>query len=71
MRTETERFDDIVKHPDQHRHNYDQLLECCLLDNGSLSLFLLDAHAEHASVGTNGGVRCDTTEGPCSCGAWH
>lgn len=21
--------------------------------------------------GTNGGVRCDTTRGPCSCGAWH
>lgn len=19
----------------------------------------------------NGGVRCDTIEGPCACGAWH
>lgn len=21
--------------------------------------------------GTNGGIKCDTDNGPCSCGAWH
>lgn len=25
----------------------------------------------HRNYGTNGGVRCDTLSGPCSCGAWH
>jgi len=31
----------------------------------------VQAHQDYAPVGYNGGQRCDTTEGPCSCGAWH
>jgi hypothetical protein len=25
----------------------------------------------HRDYGSNGGQRCDTYSGPCSCGAWH
>lgn len=25
----------------------------------------------HRDFGSNGGIRCDTASGPCSCGAWH
>jgi hypothetical protein len=25
----------------------------------------------HRDYGSNGGERCDTASGPCSCGAWH
>lgn len=25
----------------------------------------------HRNYGSNGGTRCDTFRGPCSCGAWH
>ncbi len=39
--------------------------------NGALNSRLAEAHEIHASLGRNGGQRCDVTSGPCSCGAWH
>lgn len=25
----------------------------------------------HRYYGSNGGITCDTSSGPCNCGAWH
>ena len=65
-----ERFEDIKNHPERHRHDFSALHACCMV-NGVLDMKLFAAHEEYASLGTNGGVRCDVTSGPCSCGAWH
>jgi len=62
-----ERLKDILDHPEKHKHTYDELVECCMPEN-ILDFKLIDAHP---AVGYNGGSKCDVTEGPCSCGAWH
>jgi len=36
-----------------------------------VDLSIMEAHRKHVDLGTNGGVRCDVTEGPCACGGWH
>lgn len=61
---------DIIDHPERHRHTFNELTACCMID-GAVDLSLIEAHSQHVDLGTNGGVRCDTTEGPCACGAWH
>jgi len=35
---------------------------------GAIDLSLFDSAP---AVGYNGGLKCDVTSGPCSCGAWH
>ena len=65
-----ERIADIKEHPERHRHDFTALQQCCMQD-GALNLAIMDAHQLYASLGTNGGVRCDVTEGPCACGGWH
>ena len=64
------RFEDIQQHPEKHKHTFDELQECCMLDD-AIDSFLMDAHSRFVNLGTNGGVRCDVTSGPCACGAWH
>ena len=66
--THDEKLADIRQNPDKHRHDFDDLRACCMV-NGALSLDLIDAHS--GLLGSNGGVLCDTLEGPCACGAWH
>jgi len=66
----SERERDIKEHPENHRHDFIGLQSCCLVD-GVMVLHLMDLHSEYASFGTNGGVRCDVSSGPCACGAWH
>ncbi len=61
---------DIKNHPENHHHDFGGLQVCCMVD-GALDTLLMQAHQDYAPVGYNGGQRCDTTEGPCSCGAWH
>lgn len=61
---------DIAAHPENHKHTFQALQACCLID-GVLDMRVMDAHAEHADLGTNGGRRCDVVSGPCACGAWH
>jgi len=61
---------DIKEHPENHRHDLARLYACCIID-GVLETLLMEAHQRFASLGTNGGQRCDVTKGPCSCGAWH
>lgn len=68
--TREERLQDIKEHPERHRHSFEGLQRCCMT-KGHLDLELMEAHSRHAPVGTNGARRCDTTSGPCSCGAWH
>ncbi len=36
-----------------------------------LDTALVEAHSVYASLGMNGGQRCDVVSGPCACGAWH
>ncbi|MHA1469123.1 MAG: hypothetical protein ACTSSP_01030 [Candidatus Asgardarchaeia archaeon] len=45
-------------------------MACCYVD-GALDFGLVDAHSQYVDLGSNGGVRCDTIDGPCACGAWH
>lgn len=61
---------DIIDNPEQHRHTFLGLNDCCMI-NGSLMLSLIDAHGDCIDLGINGGESCDVTEGPCACGAWH
>lgn len=68
--TAKEKIADIKEHPENHKHNFDELTTCCLIE-GALDLSVMDAHGKYVDMGTNGGVKCDTTEGPCACGAWH
>jgi len=68
--THQERLEDIAKRPEAHKHVFETLQICCMED-GALDLQLLDAHAAHVDMGSNGGVRCDVRSGPCACGAWH
>lgn len=64
-----EKLADIREHPELHQHNFNELLQCSFID-GAVDIGIQDAHAE-AINSRNGGVRCDVTSGPCSCGAWH
>jgi len=65
-----ERIKDIKEHPGDHRHTYEKLQACCT-KGGVIYMEVMDAHSKYVNLGTNGGVKCDTTEGPCSCGGWH
>jgi hypothetical protein len=65
-----DRLENIKQHPEDHHHDYDRLLSCCMVD-GALDTLLMQAHQDYAPIGYNGGKACDTTDGPCSCGAWH
>ncbi len=47
---------------------FSELLTRCTTTKGAVDL---SAIANMPTVGYNGGVKCDVTEGPCSCGAWH
>lgn len=64
------KINDIKSNPGAHRHTYTALHQCCMI-NGVLDSKVMQAHEDHAYVGTNGGQNCDVTSGPCSCGAWH
>jgi hypothetical protein len=68
--TAEEKLIDIKKHPEHHQHDFKSLQQCCII-NGVLDLGLIEAHETYAPVGMNGGRRCDTISGPCSCGTWH
>ena len=69
VRTAESVIKDIRKHPENHKHDYDGLIACCMI-NGAIDCRVMDVHSE-ISTRSNGGVRCDVTSGPCSCGAWH
>jgi len=67
--TETDdKLKDIQEHPKNHQHDFEGLVRCCTTGVG-IDSRLMEAHEKFCSV--NGGKRCDVTEGPCSCGAWH
>lgn len=68
--THDEKLKDIKEHPKNHRHTFNALQQCCMVD-GVMHLDLIDAHGKYVDLGTNGGVKCDVTTGPCACGAWH
>lgn len=61
---------DIKSHPEKHKHSFENLQICCI-NKGAIDMRVMDAHAEYVDLGTNGGISCDTTSGPCACGAWH
>jgi hypothetical protein len=65
-----ERLEDIKKNPSKHKHDFNGLLACCMV-NGAIDALLMEAHEEYVNLGKNGGRRCDVRSGPCSCGAWH
>ena len=65
-----ERIKDIKEHPENHRHAFGDMQACCTKD-GVIDMSIMDAHGKYVDLGTNGGVKCDVAEGPCSCGGWH
>ena len=69
-RTREEALKDIKENPEKHRHDFENLALCSTLD-GAFDSELLEAHSKYVDLGTNGGRACDTTSGPCACGAWH
>lgn len=69
-RTYEQVLEDIRTHPDNHRHDFDELQRCCYIA-GAVDTRLMDAHGKFVNFGTNGGVRWDVHRGPCACGAWH
>jgi hypothetical protein len=50
-----DKLKDIKSHPENHRHTFDALTSCCMVD-GAVDLELMDAHSKYAPVGINGGV---------------
>lgn len=46
----------------------DDLIANATTEDGAIDLAAID---NAPAVGYNGGVKCDVTKGPCSCGAWH
>ena len=70
VRTRAQIFGDLRNHPERHRHGFEELIACCTVD-GILDMDLIERHTYFVDLGKNGGVRCDVTSGPCSCGAWH
>jgi len=68
--TASEKIADIQAHPEKHKHDFDDLTACCMV-NGCLDTSVMDAHQAYVDMGSNGGVKCDVTSGPCACGAWH
>lgn len=62
------RLRDIREHPEKHRHSFEELQRCCMIDD-VLDLRLMEEH--EGVYGSNGGRRCDVSSGPCACGAWH
>ena len=69
--TREELIKDIREHPERHRHSFSGLQACCMQASGALDLMLMELHGRYVNLGTNGGIRCDVTDGPCACGAWH
>ena len=65
------KIENIKNNPEEHKHTYDDLITCCRAPDGSLDLSIIDIHSKYVDLGTNGGIKCDTIEGPCACGAWH
>jgi hypothetical protein len=61
-------LEDIVKNPLFHRHEFDDLIACCMID-GIVHAELMEAHKKVIPQRNPGG--CDVWSGPCSCGAWH
>lgn len=68
--TTAEKVQEIREHPELHRHSFETLQACATI-NGVLVMEIIEAHQQHAPTGCNGGRNCDTTDGPCNCGAWH
>jgi hypothetical protein len=46
------------------------LAESATTGDGAVDLSVIEEFGSR-STRTNGGIRCDTSKGPCSCGAWH
>ncbi|MDO8494925.1 MAG: hypothetical protein Q7S32_00155 [bacterium] len=69
-RTVEDVLKDIEEHPERHRHDFNELTACCIIE-GAFVMYLMEAHSKGAPLGRNGGVACDVVSGPCACGAWH
>ena len=67
MKDHEEVLRDIREHPENHRHTFEALTACCMV-NGAIDLSIMDAH-EGIVKGIN--RNCDVTTGPCACGGWH
>ncbi len=70
MKTDAElKISDIKQNPQNHKHDFNGLIKCSTI-NGSINAAIIDAHSL-IDMGSNGGVDCDVTSGPCACGATH
>lgn len=61
-------INDFSKKKKTETRTFNELINMCIDENGVLDLSEVD---NLPAVGYNGGVKCDVTKGPCSCGAWH
>lgn len=65
----SEKIKHIKENPHLHKHGNLNGLNACATIDGALDLGIIDAHG--GVYGYNGGVACDVSRGPCSCGAFH
>jgi len=47
---------------------FNDVLKKAMNKDGSINASKLEGDG---SLGYNGGVACDVTDGPCACGGWH
>lgn len=68
----TASFKEVMKsiggRADGLERTFDDLIEMSTTPEGTIDISTLD---NAPAVGYNGGLKCDVTSGPCSCGAWH
>ncbi len=69
-KTQEEILEDIIEHPENHKHDFRGLIACCMV-KGVFVASLMEAHSKNEPFGRNGGVVCDVSSGPCACGGWH
>ena len=62
-------LEDIKNNPYNHKHYDMNRLMVCATINGAVDMSIMQTH--EGLHGSNGGVKCDVSNGPCSCGAWH
>lgn len=61
---------DQKKTTDNKERTFEDIVRASTTEDGAIDLSTFSSF-EREPVGYNGGVACDVTKGPCSCGAWH
>ena len=64
-----ERIQDILDHPENHRHGIEELEACCTV-NGTLDVILIETHASNTNPTKVELRRCESIILPNGSNAW-